>query len=176
MELAAFTVTNNGQQEAAMPRKQKSRAKRKGGRKTVGDVMVPGVITVEPSAPLTNAARIMDAENIGILPVVADGRVLGVITDRDIVVRAIARGADPPGTTVQECLTSRVHLAREDWTIDDAMKTMGEAQIGRLPVVGDGDRLVGIVTLSSMAFRAPQEGEALETAQEVSRRSARSVA
>ena len=158
-----------------MPRKQQGRAKRKGGSKTVGDVMVPDVITVEPSASLTNAARIMDAENIGILPVVADGRVLGVITDRDIVVRATSRGADPSSTTVQECLTSRVHLAREDWTIGDAMKTMGEAQIGRLPVVGDGDRLVGIVTLSSMAFRAPQKGEALETAQEVSRRSARSV-
>jgi CBS domain-containing protein len=159
-----------------MPKKPASRAKRGGGSKKVGDVMVTDVITVEPSASLMDAARIMDTENVGMLPVVADGRVLGVITDRDIVVRAISRGANPSGTTVHECLTPRVHLARGDWSTDEAMKTMGEAQIGRLPVVDENERLIGVVTLSSMAFRAADKGEALETAQEVSRRSSRSVA
>jgi CBS domain-containing protein len=91
-------------------------------------------ITIEPAASLVDAARIMDSEKVGMLPVIADGRGLGVITDRDIVVRAISRGADPTATTVRECLTPHVRLTREDWTTDDAMKTMGEAQIGRLPV------------------------------------------
>ena len=159
-----------------MPKKRETRAKRGGGSKKVGEVMVTQVVTVEPSTSLTDAARIMHTENVGMLPVVADGRVLGVITDRDIVVRAISQGADPTGTTVRECLTPRVHLAREDWSTDDAMSMMGKAQIGRLPVVDNNERLVGVVTLSSMAYRAPDKREALETAQEVSRRSSRSAA
>jgi CBS-domain-containing membrane protein len=66
-----------------------------------------------------------------------------------------------------------VICARPEWTTDHAMKAMGDAQIGRLPVVDSEDRLVGVVTLSSRAFRALDKGEALETAQDVSRRSAR---
>jgi CBS-domain-containing membrane protein len=72
-------------------------------------------------------------------------------------------------------LCQRGSLAGDFEGIGLAMRTMGEAQIGRLPVVGEGDRLVGIVTLSTMAFRAREKDEALETAQEVSRRPARSV-
>jgi CBS domain-containing protein len=161
-----------------MTAKGERRAKGERGKgKTVADVMVPDVVTVEPSASLTDAARIMDQENVGMLPVVVDdGRVLGVITDRDIVVRAVARGADPSATRVQECLTSTVHVAHPDWTTDEAMKKMAEAQVGRLPVVGADEGLVGVVTLSSMAYRAPKKSEALEAAQEVSRRSARSAA
>src|ERR687891_110459 len=99
-----------------MTQKGESRGKRERGKtKTVADVMVADVVTVEPAASLTDAARIMDQENVGMLPVVDDGRVLGVITDRDIVVRAVARGADPSATNVHECLTSSVHLARSDW-------------------------------------------------------------
>jgi CBS domain-containing protein len=157
----------------------KGERRAKGGRgkgKTVADVMVADVATVEPSASLTDAARIMDQENVGMLPVIDDGRVRGVITDRDIVVRAVARGADPTTTRVQECLTSRVHLARPDWTTDEAMRQMAEAQVGRLPVIDEAESLVGVVTLSSMAYRAPKKGDALEAAQEVSRRSARSAA
>lgn len=67
-------------------------------------------------------------------------------------------------------------MARPEWTTQQAMQAMSDAQIGRLPVVDDQDRLVGVVTLSSMAFRAPDKAEALETAQEVSRRSARAAA
>jgi CBS domain-containing protein len=145
----------------------------RGKGKTVADVMVADVVTIEPSASLTDAARIMDQENVGMLPVVDDGRVRGVITDRDIVVRAVARGADPTTTRVQESLTPSVHMARPDWTTDEAMRRMAEAQVGRLPVVGEDESLVGVVTLSSMAYRAPKKGEALEAAQEVSRRSAR---
>lgn len=159
-----------------MTQKGESRGKRERGKtKTVAEVMVADVVTVEPAASLTDAARIMDQENVGMLPVVDDGRVLGVITDRDIVVRAVARGADPSATNVHECLTSSVHLARPDWTTDEALKTMAEAQVGRLPVIGEDESLVGVVTLSSMAYRAPKKDEALETAQEVSRRSARSA-
>jgi CBS domain-containing protein len=133
---------------------------------TVRDVMVADVVTIDPSASLAAAARTMEQANVGMLPVVEDGRVRGVITDRDIVVRAVARDADASSTPVGECLTSNVICAHQEWTTERAMQTMGDAQIGRLPVVDDQDRLVGVVTLSSMAFRAPDKGEALETAQE----------
>jgi CBS domain-containing protein len=135
--------------------------------------MVPEVVTIEPSASLAEAARVMKQANVGLLPVIDEGKVRGVITDRDIVVRGIARAVDVSSTPVGDCLSSEVICARPEWTTDEAMKAMGNAQIGRLPVVDPEERLVGIVTLSSMALRAPDKAEALETAQEVSRRSAR---
>ena len=141
--------------------------------RNVRDIMVKEVVTIEPSASLTDAARAMEDANIGMLPVVQDGKVLGVITNRDIVVRAVARDADPASTAVGACLSINAIVAHPDWTPERAMQTMAQAQVGRLPVLDDEDRLVGVVTLSSMAFRAPEKGEALEAAQEVSRRSAK---
>jgi len=141
--------------------------------RNVRDVMIKDVVSIDPSASLTDAARKMDDANVGMLPVVEDGKVLGVITDRDIVIRAVAREADPASTAVGDCLSGDAVVARPEWTTDRAMQTMAQAQVGRLPVLDDAERLVGVVTLSSMAFRAPDKDEALETAQQVSKRSAR---
>jgi CBS domain-containing protein len=152
----------------------KSQAKSRGrSARRVADVMVEEVVSIEPSASLTDAARAMEEANIGMLPVVQDGKVIGVITDRDIVVRAVAQEADPASTAVGDCLSINAIVAHPDWGTEQAMQTMAQAQVGRLPVLDDNDRLVGVVTLSSMAFRAPDKGEALEAAQEVSRRSAK---
>jgi CBS domain-containing protein len=155
-----------------MAKAQGAKAQGRSDRK-VREIMVKEVVTIEPSASLTDAARAMEDANIGMLPVVQDGKVLGVITDRDIVVRAVAREADPASTAVGDCLSINAIVAHPDWTTERAMQTMAQAQVGRLPVLDDDDRLVGVVTLSSMAFRAPEKGEALEAAQEVSRRSAK---
>ena len=141
--------------------------------RSVRDVMIKDVVSIDPSASLTDAARKMDDANVGMLPVVEDGKVLGVITDRDIVIRAVAREADPASTAVGDCLSGDAIVAHPEWTTDRAMQTMAQAQVGRLPVLDDEERLVGVVTLSSMAFRAPDKDEALETAQQVSKRSAR---
>ena len=141
--------------------------------RSVRDVMIKEVVSIDPSASLTDAARKMDDANVGMLPVVEDGKVLGVITDRDIVIRAAAREADPASTAVGDCLSGDAIVAHPEWTTDRAMQTMAQAQVGRLPVLDDEERLVGVVTLSSMAFRAPDKNEALETAQQVSKRSAR---
>jgi CBS domain-containing protein len=139
----------------------------------VRDIMVKDVVSIEPSASLADAARMMEDANVGMLPVVEDGKVLGVITDRDIVVRAVAREADPASTAVGDCLSINAIVAHPDWNSERALQTMAQAQVGRLPVLDDQDHLVGVVTLSSMAFRAPEKDEALEAAQEVSRRSAK---
>ena len=141
--------------------------------RTVRDVMVQDVVTIEPSASLTDAARMMEEANVGMLPVVQDGRLVGVITDRDIVVRAVAQEADPASTAVGDCLSINAIIAEPAWSTERALQTMAQAQVGRLPVLDDDERLIGVVTLSSMAFRAPEKDEALEAAQEVSRRSAR---
>lgn len=142
----------------------------------VRDVMVADVVTVAPTESLVTAARRMQEANIGMLPVLEDGRVMGVITDRDIVVRAVARDADAAVTRVGDCLSEGVISAHPDWSTEQAIQTMAQAQVGRLPVLDDDDRLVGVVTLSSMAFRAPQKSVTLEAAREVSRRSARAAA
>jgi CBS domain-containing protein len=138
--------------------------------------MVADVVTIDPSASLADAARRMLDANVGMLPVVDGGRVVGVITDRDIVVRAVARQRDPATTSVRECLSKDVIPAHPDWPTAQAMITMAQAQVGRLPVLDDDQRLVGVITLSSMAFRSRHKAVALEAAQEVSRRSARAAA
>jgi CBS domain-containing protein len=138
--------------------------------------MVADVVTIDPSASLADAARRMLDANVGMLPVVDGGRVVGVITDRDIVVRAVARQRDPATTSVRECLSKDVIPAHPDWPTAQAMITMAQAQVGRLPVLDDEQRLVGVITLSSMAFRSRHKAVALEAAQEVSRRSARAAA
>ena len=142
----------------------------------VRDIMVADVVTIEPSAPLVEAARRMQDANVGMLPVVEGGRVVGIITDRDIVVRAVACERDPATTPVRECLSQDVIPAHPDWPTAQAIITMAQAQVGRLPVLDDDQRLVGVVTLSSMAFRSRHKAVALEAAREVSRRSARAAA
>jgi CBS domain-containing protein len=142
---------------------------------TVKDVMVDDVVTAEPSMTLAEAARLMRDHNVGILPVIVNTKLAGVITDRDLVVRALADGADPTLTVVGEFVSGKPICARPDTQLEEAMEVMAECQVGRLPVVDDNNHLVGIVTLSSLVLRSREERETLHTAQEVSRRSARAA-
>lgn len=139
----------------------------------VKDVMVRDVVSIDASKTLEEAAQLMSEANVGVLPVLEHGRLTGVVTDRDIVVRGVARKADPGATKVGDCASKDTVCARPEWDIDSAMDRMAQEQIGRLPVVDDANQVVGMVTLSSLALRSRQKGDALETAQEVSRRSAR---
>jgi CBS domain-containing protein len=142
-------------------------------RRRVGDVMVSPPITIDASESLKEAAQRMREGNVGALPVVENGRVRGIITDRDLVVRAMALGVDPTTTRVGDCATRTLVCARADWDVEEALRLMSECEIGRLPVVDEGDRAVGMVTLGSLALRAREDQEAFETAKQVSRRSAR---
>jgi CBS domain-containing protein len=141
----------------------------------VRDVMVGEVVVIDASASLVDAALKMKEANIGILPVVSGGRLRGLITDRDIIIRAIAEGADPASTLVSDCATRDLICARPDTAVGEAMEVMAECQIGRLPVVNDEDQIVGMVTLSSLALRSDDRSDALHTAQEVSKRSAKAA-
>ena len=142
----------------------------------VRDVMVEDVVTIDASTTLLDAARRMRDANVGMLPVLADGRLRGVVTDRDLVVRAMASGVRPGAMSVAELLSDGIITARPEWTTDQAISTMATAQIGRLPVVDDRGTVLGIVTLSSLVLRSRAQEDVLEAAKEVSRRSARRVA
>jgi CBS domain-containing protein len=154
---------------------ERKSAKKKSGKGQVKDVMVGEVITVEASSTLLQAAQRMRDSNIGMLPVMNDGVLQGVVTDRDLVVRAMSRDVRPSEARVADCLSEPPRYAEPDWSVEDAMEEMARQQVGRLPVVDDDGAIVGVVTLSSLALRSPKQQEALEAAQEISRRSARSA-
>src|SRR5256884_8271526 len=107
----------------SQPRSEKNRS--------VGDVMVKDVVSIEPSASLTDAARKMDDANVGMLPVVEDGKVLGVITDRDIVIRAVAREADPASTAVGDCVAGHAIVPASERTTARGTEAIAHGQGGR---------------------------------------------
>ncbi len=135
--------------------------------------MVGRVVAVEPSASLVDAADKMREANVGMLPIVEDGRVRGVLTDRDLVIRGMARNLDPAATRVVECATEEPVCAEPDWDIDECLQVMAREQVGRLPVVDHERQLVGVVTLSSLVLRGEDERRALQTARRVSQRAAK---
>ena len=115
----------------------------------------------------------MRETNVGMLPIVEGDRLRAVLTDRDLVVRAVARQADLTATRAVQCATEQPVTARPDWNVDQALQIMAREQIGRLPVVDDEGRLVGVVTLGSLVLRGQEDTRALQTAKQVSRRAAK---
>ena len=140
---------------------------------TVKDVMIQDVVTIDAGATLLQAAEMMRDANVGMLPVMEGDVLRGIVTDRDLVIRAMTRDVRPSEAFVGDCLTEPPRCAEPDWSLDEAMEEMARQQVGRLPIVDAAGRVLGVVTLSSLALRSPKQQEALETAQEVSRRSAR---
>lgn len=130
----------------------------------VRDVMTDHVIHISPEEPVNVAARTLAHYNIGALPVCgSDGRLCGVITDRDIVTRCLAAERSPANTAVRDVMTGRVLTAEPDMDAGTAARLMGREQVRRLPVVEDG-RLCGMVSLGDLANRvetAYDAGDAL---------------
>jgi CBS domain-containing protein len=117
---------------------------------TVEEIMTRDPRTVNASDTIVVAARVMNEADIGDVVVVEGDNVQGIVTDRDIVVRAIAEGRDPQSTSVSDVCTSGVESIEPSASVDDALSKMREADIRRLPVVQDG-RPVGIVSLGDLA-------------------------
>jgi CBS domain-containing protein len=141
----------------------------------IEDVMVEDLVTIEATANLAEAASVMREANVGMLPVMDGEHVLGVVTDRDLVIRAMAQDVKPSSVQVSECMSINVIAVLPDAPDEAAMELMAREQIGRLPVVDANGRLIGVVTLGSLALRSSQRETTLEAAQEVSRRSARAA-
>jgi CBS domain-containing protein len=129
----------------------------------VGEVMTTRVNWVTPDTTLPEIARCMRAENIGSLPIAENDRLVGVVTDRDIVVRAVAEGGDVNRVSARQVMSSQVLYCFEDEAIADVLKNMGDNQVRRLPVLSRDKRLVGIVSLGDLSrAAAPQSGSALK--------------
>ena len=119
----------------------------------VQDIMTKHVIGVSPEESVEVAARTLNRHNIGALPVcTADGKLCGMVTDRDLVMRCGAVGKSPAETSVRQVMTSQVTSVKPDMDVGVAAHLMGRQQIRRLPVTENG-KLCGMVTLGDMAAR-----------------------
>lgn len=132
--------------------------------KNVSDVMTARPRCATPDTPLQEVAEIMEAEDVGAVPLVEGERLVGIITDRDIVVRAVARGKDPRGMPAREAASQELVTVAPEQDLADALQLMAREQVRRLPVVADGDRLVGIVAQADVALEVKEKaaGELLE--------------
>jgi len=141
----------------------------------VSDIMTRVVRSVAPETFVAEAARAMATFDIGSLPVCEGGKVVGILTDRDIAVRVVARGLDPSGVRVKEIMTRDPLSCSPDDALADAEQIMADAQIRRLPVLGADGRLVGYLSTAKIA-RVEQDARAGRLLREVSepRRRARS--
>src|SRR3954451_3959189 len=120
---------------------------------------------VEPDKTVAEAAKLMKAEDVGIVPVVDDqNRLVGTITDRDIAVRVVAEGKDPQSTTVSEVASQDLVTIDPQQGLDEALRLMAQHQVRRLPVVEEDGKLVGIVAQADVARHADAErtGEVVE--------------
>lgn len=131
---------------------------------TVRDAMTPSVRTASPSQSLAVAAQMMRTEDAGSIPVVEDDRLVGILTDRDITIRAVAERVDPKTANVADIASSELVTATPDQDLDEALALMAQHQVRRLPVVGENGRVVGILAQADVAFEAKEKkaGELLE--------------
>jgi CBS domain-containing protein len=136
----------------------------------VQDVMTKNVATVSPNQTVQEAAQIMSEKNIGALPVVENGQVIGMITDRDITLRTSAQGKDPASIRVSEVMTNRVVTGTPDMSVQEAAKVMAQHQVRRLPIV-ENNQLQGMVALGDIATNSASDeaaGQALTNISEPS--------
>jgi len=134
----------------------------------IRDVMTPGAECTRPETSLQEAAERMKNLDVGSLPVCENDRLVGMLTDRDITVRATAGACDPCSTHVRDVMTPDVVYCFEDQEISDASRLMEDHQIRRLVVLNRAKRLVGIVSLGDLAVKAPEKGRSEATLEGVS--------
>jgi CBS domain-containing protein len=132
----------------------------------IRDVMTPNPRTVSPDDTVQTAARIMQAADTGAVPVVNNGRVLAVVTDRDIVVRVVAEGA-PLTSLVRDIASNDVVCISPEMSTREASELMSEHQIRRLPVV-ENELLIGIVSIGDLAVKEGKDSRTGDTLQSIS--------
>lgn len=135
----------------------------------VSEIMTTNFEMVEATSPLTEAAEKMASLNVGLLPVKEGTKLIGLITDRDIVVRALAAKRDPSETQVKDIITSQLVCCIDSDSIESAVQLMEEKQVRRLIVCNEKKEPIGVVSLGDVAAKAQQDelaGEALESISE----------
>ena len=136
--------------------------------KAIAEIMTRGVTTIEPDASLQRAAELMRDQDVGALPVCEGKRLLGMVTDRDITIRATARGLLPSDGRVSDVMSQKASWCYEDQSVGEVLQQMGDEQIRRMPVVSrDSMELAGMVSLGDLALR--QDASVESTLEDVSR-------
>jgi CBS domain-containing protein len=133
----------------------------------IRDLMTSNPATCESSTTVVEAAKHMAQKDVGPIPVVDGDRLVGIVTDRDIVLRVVAEGRDPSSTTVGEIASKQLETVSPDEDLDLALRKMASAQVRRLPVV-ENERLVGIVAQADVA-RQGEDRKTGEVVEQVSR-------
>ena len=131
--------------------------------KSVREAMTASVSSVSPSQSLADAAEVMKGEDVGSVPVVEQGRLAGIVTDRDIVTRAVAEGRNPQAVRVEEIASHDLVTVEPERDLDEALALMARHKVRRLPVLEEG-RLVGMLAQADIALEAKEEkvGEMVE--------------
>lgn len=138
------------------------------GSRHIRDVMTPDPECVSEKDSIRDVARIMKDADTGVVPVVDGKKIIGLITDRDIIVRGLAEGKNLENVRVNELMTRSIRSVREDSSVDEALELMGSAEIRRVPVVNQNDELVGIVSLGDIATQANRDGKVGQTVENIS--------
>jgi len=130
----------------------------------ISEVMTREVRIASPEDTLEGAARLMKEEDCGSLPVAENDRLVGMLTDRDITIRAVARGMPPRECKVRDVMSKEIRYVYDDESVRDVAKVMGDLHVRRLPVLDREKRLVGIVSLGDLALSKPTSaGDALQS-------------
>jgi CBS domain-containing protein len=132
------------------------------------ELMTHEVHCIPPETSLRHAAQKMKSWDVGALPICKDDKLIGVITDRDIAVRAVAEGRDPESYRVKDAMTPELIYCFEDDEVERAAKLMESKQIRRLPVLSRDKRLVGIISLGDLAVRHGDESLSHEVLEQIS--------
>ncbi len=136
-------------------------------RKRCREIMTRNVRTASREMSLTEVARLMREGDMGALPVVENGKLVGIVTDRDIVVRAIAEGKNFE-TKIGDVMTTEVFSANENDFVFEAIRLMGDKQIRRIPVINETGELAGIIAMADIALEMEDEREIAETLEDIS--------
>ena len=136
--------------------------------KKIHELMSPNPCAIEAEKPVAYAAKMMKDEDVGLAPIVEGDRLVGTLTDRDIVTRVVAEGKDPQSVAVREVASTRLVTIDPEEKLDEALKLMAHNQVRRLPVVGQDGRLVGVVAQADIA-REAKEKQTGELVEEISR-------
>jgi len=131
------------------------------------EIMTSSVRTATKDMSLREVAVMMRDGDMGSVPVVEDGKLVGIVTDRDIVVRSIADGADA-STPVSEAMTTEIFSVRPNDFVFEAIRLMGDKQVRRVPVVDESGGLAGIIAVADVALEMEDEREIAETLEEIS--------
>ncbi|MGZ4810346.1 MAG: CBS domain-containing protein [Thermoanaerobaculia bacterium] len=134
----------------------------------VRDIMTPNPQTVTEKDSIRDVARIMADRDTGVVPVVDGKKIIGLITDRDIVVRLVAAGKDLANARVNEVMTKNVRSVKEDTPVSEVFDLMGKAEIRRVTVVDRNDEIIGIVSIGDLAKQTKQDGQIGQTIEHIS--------